>query len=88
MDYKPSNGDGANAGNNSGDFPGDPVEVTDHSTRDKTGSSCEKVNGVSESKVNELLKIGKPLGNWSLTNQCQSFVRDVLNQSKIDAVTH
>jgi RHS repeat-associated protein len=84
----PTNGDGANAGNNSGDFPGDPVEVTDHSTRDKTGSSCEKVDSVSESKVNELLKIGKPLGNWGPTNHCQSFVEQVLEQSRIDATTH
>jgi RHS repeat-associated protein len=57
-------GDG-NAGNQSGDLPGDPVEVTDHSGRHKQkGASCEVVDNVHEEKVNELLAIGEDLGAW------------------------
>jgi RHS repeat-associated protein len=69
-------------GNQSGDKPYDPVQVTDHSGRSKQkGSSCKKVENVDEQKVNDQLKIGKPLGRWSPTNQCQSFVREVLNNA-------
>ncbi len=80
--------DGGNAGNNLGDFPDDSVEVTDHSKRNKDGASCEKVSDVDENKVNELLDVGKKLGRWWPTNQCQSFVKDVLDRSRIDAYTH
>ena len=84
----PVGGDG-NAGNRSGDFPGDPVEVTDHSGRHKQkGASCETVDNVDENKVNELLKIRRKLGRWGPTNQCQSFVQDVINQSTIDGYTY
>ncbi|MEX8507378.1 MAG: RHS repeat-associated core domain-containing protein, partial [Leptothrix ochracea] len=66
-------------GNQSGDMPGDPVQVTDHRGRSKeAGASCKKVDGVDENKVNAALKIGRPLGRWGPTNQCQSFVRQTL----------
>lgn len=66
-------------GNQSGDMPGDPVQVTDHRGRSKeAGASCKKVDGVDENKVNNALKIGRPLGRWGPTNQCQSFVRQTL----------
>ena len=52
-------------GNQSGDLPGDRVQVTDHTGRSKEdGASCKKVNGVDEKKVNDALKIGRPLGRW------------------------
>ena len=70
-------------GNQSGDMPGDPVQVTDHSGRSKEkGASCEMVPNVDENKVNDLLKIGKPLGNWTPGNQCQSFAHSVLNAAR------
>jgi uncharacterized protein RhaS with RHS repeats len=66
-------------GNQSGDKPGDPVQVTDHRGRsNEAGASCKKVDGVNESKVNAQLQIGRPLGRWGPTNQCQSFARGVL----------
>lgn len=66
-------------GNESGDMPGDQVQVTDHTGRSKeTGASCKKVPDVDEQKVNEALKIGRPLGRWGPTNQCQSFARQTL----------
>lgn len=70
-------------GNESGDMPGDPVQVTDHRGRSsEEGSSCEEVQGVNESKVNAQLQIGRPLGRWGPTNQCQSFVQDVLDNAR------
>jgi RHS repeat-associated protein len=70
-------------GNESGDRPGDPVQVTDHRGRSKEkGATCEEVKGVDENKVNAQLQIGRPLGRWGPTNQCQSFVQDVLDNSR------
>ena len=70
-------------GNESGDRPGDPVKVTNHAGRSKEkGSSCEKVEGVDENKVNAQLRINRPLGRWGPTNQCQSFVHDVLDNAR------
>jgi len=78
----PIGGDG-DAGNQSGDYPGDLVEVTDHSGRSsEEGASCEVVPNVDEQKVNELLKLEKPLGRWWPWNQCQTFVKDVIEKSK------
>ena len=69
-------------GNQSGDMPGDPVQVTDHSGRSKQkGASCKVADNVDEKKVNDQLKIGRPLGHWGPTNQCQSFVRQVLQNA-------
>lgn len=70
-------------GNDSGDMPGDRVAVTDHSGRSKQArASCKKVDNVDEDKVNEQLKLGRALGRWGPTNQCQSFARGVLNNAR------
>jgi RHS repeat-associated protein len=70
-------------GNQSGDLPGDPVQVTDHSGRSKEqGASCKEVPNVDEKKVNDQLKIGRPLGRWTPGNQCQSFAKGVLNSAR------
>jgi RHS repeat-associated protein len=75
---------GHEAGNESGDRPGDPVYVMDHAGRSKQkGSSCEKVDNVDEKKVNDLLKIGRPIGKWGPFNQCQSFVEKVIKDSSV-----
>jgi RHS repeat-associated protein len=74
---------GNEPGNESGDRPGDPVQVTDHTGRNKQdNASCEKVDNVDEKKVNEQLELGRPLGRWGPTNQCQSFVRTVLGNAR------
>ncbi|MCI1278362.1 MAG: hypothetical protein LKG23_05185 [Nitrospira sp.] len=71
------------AGNESGDWPGDPVQITDHSGRShEPGASCKAVDNVDENKVNKLLELGRPLGRWTSGNQCQSFVGDVLKKSR------
>jgi len=70
-------------GNQSGDLPGDPVQVTDHAGRsNERGASCKEVPNVDEKKVNDQLKIGRPLGRWTPSNQCQSFARGVLNNAR------
>jgi hypothetical protein len=70
-------------GNQSGDLPGDPVQVTGHTGRsDEEGASCELKSNVNEKKVNEQLQIGRPLGNWGPTNQCHSFAYSVLENAK------
>ncbi len=80
---------GNDPGNDSGDLPGDPVEVTEHKGRSKEeGSTCETVPDVDENKVNEQLKLGRDLGNWTPTNQCQSFASEVLDNARIDAFSY
>jgi RHS repeat-associated protein len=73
-----------------GGVPGnqsDSPYVTQTSVNDHSGQSaspkaaCRPVPNVNEQKVNELLRIGRPLGTWTPWNQCQSFVNDVLMQS-------
>jgi RHS repeat-associated protein len=72
-------------GNQSGDKPGDPVQVTDHRGRsNEPGASCKKVDGVNEQKVNDALKIGRPLGTWGIGNQCQSFVRQTIREALLE----
>jgi RHS repeat-associated protein len=70
-------------GNQSGDWPGDPVKVKDHTGRSKEkSSSCEVVPNVDENRVNKLLELERPLGRWGPTNQCQSFVKEVLKNAR------
>jgi RHS repeat-associated protein len=49
-------------GNQSGDRPYNPVQVVNHAGRSKEeGASCKIVENVDEKKVNDLLKIGRPV---------------------------
>ncbi len=74
----------SNAGNNF-QIPGVKVEVVDHTGRsNEEGSSCQKVKNVDEDKVNDLLRLGRPLGRWGPVNQCQSFARSVLQSAAIN----
>ena len=58
------------------------VYVIDHSGQSATrqGASCHVVD-VDEKKVDNLLQIGKPLGRFSLWNNCQTFADSVLYQA-------
>ncbi len=50
-------------GNDSGDMPGDPVQVTNHVGRsNEPGASCKVVKNVDEARVNSQLQIGRSLG--------------------------
>ena len=74
---------GNEPGNQYGDIPGDPVETTDHSGRSKQpDATCKKVEKVDEKTVDDLIKPGRPLGRWGPTNQCQSFVKSVLDMAR------
>jgi RHS repeat-associated protein len=73
---------GLEPGNQAGDRLGDPVQITDHSGRSKQPlASCKKIDNADENTVSDQLKIGRPLGNWGPTNQCQTFARGVINQN-------
>jgi uncharacterized protein RhaS with RHS repeats len=85
----PVEGDGRDAGNRSGDFPGDPVAVRDHNGRSKEkGASCDEVKDVDEDLVNDQLQEGRPLGEWWPNNQCQSFANDVLTNARVDGYAY
>lgn len=73
-------------GNDSGDMPGDPVQVTNHVGRsNEPGASCKVVKNVDEARVNSQLQIGRSLGRWGPTNHCQSFVAKTLwNASTVE----
>ena len=43
---------------------------------------CTVVEDVDEKQVDELLQIGKDLGRWGPTNQCQSYVSSVIRASR------
>lgn len=61
---------------------GTTVGVVDHSGFSKSpGAKCTEVSNVDEEKVNRQLRLGRRLGTWSLGNQCQSFVSDVINNA-------
>ena len=78
----PVKSDCGNAGNESGDLPGDPVQVCDHSDRDMTGTICRVVEHIDENRVNAELEMGRQLGPWLPWNQCQSFVLDVIRKGR------
>ncbi len=73
-------------GNDSGDMPGDPVQVTNQVGRsNEPGASCKVVKNVDEARVNSQLQIGRSLGRWGPTNHCQSFVAKTLwNASTVE----
>jgi hypothetical protein len=54
------------------------VYVVDHS--EYIAKSCVEVKDIDEDCVNEELDLGKPLGSFSLLNNCQSFVEIVLKK--------
>ena len=72
-------GMGPGPGLNPGSPIGGPTQITDHSGEGKKkGAHCHKVPGCSEKKVNKALVIGASTGNWGPTNNCNTFVQDVL----------
>ena len=61
------------------DMPFTPVQVVDHTGQSLAeNSTCEVIDDVDEDKVNELLRLGRPLGRWGPANHCQSFTSQVL----------
>ena len=60
------------------------VQVTDHSGQSVTrpGAVCSTVGQVCVNKVEQQLQIGRPLGRFSLTNNCQTFCSVVIRNSR------
>ena len=57
--------------------------VNDHSGEHRgAGVSCEPLAGVNPACVDEELTPGRPLGRCTVTNQCQTFVPNVLDACK------
>ena len=55
------------------------VTVNDHTGEGaKPGASCETVPNVDAACVDRELELGKDLGRWTPTNQCQTFAAGVL----------
>jgi len=72
---------GVPAQNGNSDLPFTPVEVVDHKDQSlEDNARCDKVEKVDEECVNKLLKEGRSLGRFGLTNNCQSFVMSVIIQ--------
>ncbi|NJO16764.1 MAG: RHS repeat-associated core domain-containing protein [Thioploca sp.] len=68
-------------GQNCADVPYSPTQTKDHSGQSlKINVSCELVPNVDEECVNQLIIPGRPTGNWTLINQCQTFASSVINQ--------
>ncbi|MDX1705554.1 RHS repeat-associated core domain-containing protein [Pseudidiomarina sp.] len=69
-------------GNNS-QLPFTRVETVDHTGRSgDPNASCTEVSDVDENIVDKLIRPGQELGRWAPTNQCQSFVSDVIFQAR------
>ncbi len=58
------------------------VFIVDHS--DQIAESCKEITYADEDCVNAELDLGKPLGHFSLGNNCQTFVSKVLRKCSKD----
>jgi len=72
---------------NGGPLPACPVGVdtaiTDHRGQSLfPGTVCTEITNVNEKCVNSKLPIGKRMGTWGPTNNCNTFVDGVLNGCK------
>jgi RHS repeat-associated protein len=57
------------------------TEITDHSGRGNApNATCRPVPNASVTCVNTQLRIGQQRGRWGPTNQCQTFVRAVIQR--------
>lgn len=62
-------------------LPYSSVQVVDHTGQfDAANSHCEYQPQADEECVNAELEIGRDLGRWSPTNNCQTFVNQVINK--------
>lgn len=72
-------GGGIPAQNGDSGFFGDPVEVVDHSREALADNArCDLVENVDEDCVNRLIQLGRGLGRFWPTNNCQTFAMDVI----------
>jgi hypothetical protein len=83
----------AGMGPDHGDVPGKHVDlpfvtktmISDHRGEgEKPGVACKTVPNEDADCVDRELDIGKPLGRWTPTNQCHTFVNDTLKKCSTD----
>lgn len=75
---------GVESGRSSENLPYSATTVNDHSGESsKEGARCEPVPNVDANCVNKELELGKELGRWSPSNNCNTFVNDVLEKCEI-----
>lgn len=56
--------------------------INDHPRESQQpNASCEEVPGVNESLIDRLLDIGKPMGRWTVGNNCVTFVNQTINDA-------
>ena len=64
--------------------------ITKACVNDHTGEhlrpdvQCEPLERVDSTCVDQKLNVDRPLGRWTPTNQCQTFVQEVLDSCKPD----
>ena len=75
-------GQGNRAPEEVGSSPTDTqTELTDHSGQgNRDVSMCTSVLGCDEDCVNKELTIGKPMGEWTLTNNCNTVADEILRK--------
>jgi RHS repeat-associated protein len=56
------------------------VYVSDHSC--DTATTCETLHDIDEQCVNRELEVGKPLGRFGFTNNCQMYAADVIRKCR------
>lgn len=66
------------------DLPFSPVQVVNHTGQSyQQNAQCDIQPEVDEDCVNRKLELGRNLGRWGPTNQCQSFVNQVINECRV-----
>lgn len=74
-----NNAGGIPAQNGNSDLPYSPVQVVDHTNQSLAENArCDHVENIDEACVNSLLEIGRSLGRFGPTNNCQTFTTEVI----------
>jgi hypothetical protein len=58
---------------------GETLVISDAGQSQQPGATCVQVMNFDRACVESKLAPGTPTGRWTLTNQCHSFVDDVVN---------
>lgn len=59
---------------------GTPTEITDHKGKSAYAFTCVPACNVDQKCVERELEIGKSAGKWSLSNNCNTFARQIVNK--------
>jgi RHS repeat-associated protein len=59
---------------------GTQTEIVDHS--DEVGGICHTIPSCDEDCVNRELKIGRDMGDWEFSKNCNTVIRDIMKKCK------